>query len=234
MKKSFEGKEPRFPELVSANLFDESSEAGSKTLGFVDYWLKGVNNYIKENLIRLTCKDIMDMYYALFGELKRFRSSSTGFTGFSEFLIFRTLYHTIGQKFDPVQAKNPKPTDPIIFKSRNYEIGQNVAFKLDERKYPCHPDVYIKKRVHIHEEYKLISIIQVKIHLQGEPSQIKSEAQTFSDLQLKYKGIKGLFIVMCNDRFSSNYEKTLKDANYETVVLQENPRKIARILKQFI
>jgi hypothetical protein len=70
-----------------------TSNLGIKTQKIHKNWLGSVDEIIKNNLEEITCLDLLQMYYALFRELKLKRSTSAGFTGLSEYLIFRALYH---------------------------------------------------------------------------------------------------------------------------------------------
>jgi hypothetical protein len=188
-------------------------------------WLENMDEYIKRNLYRLTCNNVREIYFALFGELKRWRSNSSGFTGFSEFLIFRILYHMIGEKFEAIETGDIG-TDPIIFRSENYEIGQNVKMVLDGTK--KFPDIYVKRKG------KLISIIQVKIVTGGGEPQIAKEVETFRLFRNSYPDIKGLFIVLIKDTFTEHKNQRLTNAGYRTIVLQDNHKLISDVLKEVI
>jgi len=188
-------------------------------------WLENMDEYIKRNLYRLTCNNVREIYFALFGELKRWRSNSSGFTGFSEFLIFRILYHMIGEKFEGIETGDIG-TDPIIFRSENYEIGQNVKMVLDGTK--KFPDIYVKRKG------KLISIIQVKIVTGGGEPQIAKEVETFRLFRNSYPDIKGLFIVLIKDTFTEHKNQRLTNAGYRTIVLQDNHKLISDVLKEVI
>lgn len=192
-------------------------------------WLSTMDEHIRKNLPRLTCNNVMELYYSLFGELKRWRSTSHGFTGFSEFLIFRMLYHTIGEEFGQRPHTEPaKGTTPIIFTSKNYEVMQNVRIPLLGGK-NSFPDIFVKRNG------KPTAIIQVKIVMNRGKKQIDDEVKTLRLIKKKYPDIKVLLIVMIRDSFPQRNEKLLTEAGYEKViVLQGNKAKMSDELRKAI
>jgi len=189
-------------------------------------WLNNIDKLIAENINKLTCNDIKEIYYfSLFGELKKWRSSSSGFTGFSEFLIFRSLYHSIGEIFEAVETGSIA-TNPIVFRSKNYEIGQNVKRKLEATKRT--PDIYIERNG------KLVSIIQIKLVMGGGEKQITREIETSNLFKKAYPDIRGLFIVFLKESFTEDKKQRLRKAGYRTVILEDNKTLISSILSQAI
>ena len=208
------------PKLLRVN-----SDLARRTRDICRDWLSKIDRHIAENLNKFTCNDIKEMYFSLFGELKRWRSSSGGFTGFSEFLIFRLLYHTIGETFKAIETGNIG-TNPIIFKSENYEIGQNVKINLNGKK--KFPDIYVKRNG------SLVSIIQIKIVTGGGKKQITREIETFKLFRKSYPDIKGLFIVFLKETFTKYKEQRLVEIGYRPVILEDNNTLISDILRQII
>jgi hypothetical protein len=185
-----------------------------------------MDKHIAENINKLTCNEIKEIYYfSLFGELKRWRSSSSGFTGFSEFLIFRSLYHTVGEIFKAVET-GPIATQPIIFISENYELGQNVKRKIDSNKRT--PDIYVE------HNGKLISIIQIKLVTNQGEKEITQEVETFKLFKKCYPDIRGFFIVFIKEGFTKDKEQRLGNVGYRTVILEDNETLISSILSQAI
>ena len=210
-----------------------NSNFAEKSLALCDDWLKSVDSLIAHNLNTLTCDDLQQMYFVFFENLKRWRSCSHGFTGFSEFLVFRALYNTIesrGEHFEPFNGRNTM-TDPIIFKSQNYEIGQNVTTTRAgitlEKGYKI-PDIYIKKAG------KPISIIQIKVVLTGEQNQISNETRTFELLKEHNKDLKGLFITFIPDGFTIIKRKMLEEVGFKTIILKDNLEIITQVLNEVI
>lgn len=207
----------------TSKLLKVSSDLTRKAHELCREWLSNIDRHIAENISELTCNDIKEIYFSLFGELKRWRSSSSGFTGFSEFLVFRSLYHTIGENFSAVKTGNIG-TPPIIFRSENYEIGQNVKIQLDGKN--KFPDIYVK------HDGKLISIIQIKIVTGGGEKQIAQEIETFKLFKKSYFDIRGFFIVLIKVNFTKDKEQRLRNIGYQTVILEDNKTPISSILSQ--
>jgi hypothetical protein len=63
---------------------------------FAKRLLEPLDDYLRHNLHQLTCKDIRALYEGLFDSQKVYRGTSTGITGFSEFLVLRPLVHLLG------------------------------------------------------------------------------------------------------------------------------------------
>jgi len=210
----------------TVNLVKTSSKLVREAQELCYAWLDNIDKHIADNINKITCSDIKEIYYSsLFGELKRWRSCSSGFTGFSEYLVFRALYHIIGETFTALETGDIA-TDPIVFRSKNYEIGQSVKIKLDGNKRS--PDIYVKR------DGNLISIIQIKLVTGGGKSQITEEVETFKLFKKFYPEVKGLFIVFIKESFTKEKEQKLRTVGYQTLILENNKTSISSILKQFI
>lgn len=209
----------------TSKLLKVSSDLVIKAHKFSHEWLNNIDRHIADNINKLTCNDIKEIYFSLFGELKKWRSSSSGFTGFSEFLVFRSLYHTMGEVFNAVETGNIG-TDPVVFRSQNYEIGQNVKIKLDSKN--RFPDIYIRR------DGKLISVIQIKIVTGGGEKEVIKEVETFKFFKKSYSHVRGLFIVFIRVNFTKMKEQRLRNAGYNTVILEDNKSLISSILRPAI
>jgi len=135
------------------------------------------------------------------------------------------LYHTIDETFKAIETGNIG-TNPIIFKSENYEIGQNVKINLNGKK--KFPDIYVKRNG------SLVSIIQIKIVTGGGKKQITREIETFKLFRKSYPDIKGLFIVFLKETFTKYKEQRLVEIGYRPVILEDNNTLISDILRQII
>lgn len=189
-------------------------------------WLKQIDEIIKENLTTLTCDNIKEAYMALFGELKYWRSTSANFTGFSEFLVFRVLFHTIGEKFDKVETGDIA-FNPVVFRSEHYEIAQSVNIPLIGGIKRA-PDIYVKRNG------TLCSIIQVKIGTYSGDSGLNTELKTIKLIRQKYPDIKSLFIVYDQDCFDERKSQNLKIVGYDILVMQDNNDIFSDILRKYI
>jgi len=60
-------------------------------------FLADIDSYLRKNIYRLRCDDIYKSYFGFFDVLKEFKGNSNNFTGLFEYLIFRFLYHLLGE-----------------------------------------------------------------------------------------------------------------------------------------
>lgn len=212
-----------------------SSKFYSEFQEICENWFKEIDNCLSKNLNQLTCNDIKDFYVTLFTELKNWRSNSTNFTGFSELLLFRTLYHLIeqskGEEFNLVETGDSK--DFVRFKSDNYEIGQSVPIKVNGKyKYP---DISIKQKNAANSaEYKLISVISIKISVVNDDS-IDNETKSFESFKLEYPEVKGLLIMFVKADLSKERKEKAGKVGLKTLVLEgNNEERICDVLGKFI
>lgn len=189
-------------------------------------WFQDIDKELCKNIKEFTCNDIKDFYVTLFRELKKWRSNSTCFTGFSELLVFRTLYHLIeqskGEKFNPfVDTKGF-----VRFESDNYEIGQSVPITMRNGRYK-YPDISVKQK------NKLISVISIKISVPNN-AYIDNEIKTFEAFKFEYPEIKGLLIMFVKADLSEERKEKAITAGLETLVLQDNNTLICDVMRKFI
>jgi hypothetical protein len=182
---------------------------------------------IRTHLLRLTCDNVRELYYGWFNESKNWRSCSGGLTGFSEFLVFRILYHTLtsmGEQFEK-RRRGSKGTDPTFFVSKNYEIRQSVQEKLGNRRKV--PDILIKHKG------SPSGIIQIKVNVNRNFKEIEGEVETMKSFRKYYPKIKGLFVVYTKDDVSEKKKGKLEEA-YHVKVLQGNQEIISDALRKFV
>lgn len=118
-----------------------------------------LDNQIKENLNSWTCNDVRSVYFDWWHEQKWWRTTSSNFGGYSEFLIFRLLYHVLeemGEKFQPKRL-GVSGSDPVIFRSEKYEIGNGNSLRINGKL--LKPDIYVKDII----TDKILVIIEIKI-----------------------------------------------------------------------
>jgi hypothetical protein len=105
-------------------------------------FLEEIDYFIKENLRTLTCSQIYEFYFRFFYDLKDFKGNSNGFTGLSEYLIFRSIFHLLGGSFS---RKNAFGSNWISeFEStddNNICIGQSIPIRIDHKK--IYPDITV-------------------------------------------------------------------------------------------
>lgn len=146
-------------------------------------FLGGIDSYVKENLMDITCCDIFDFYFDFFYDLKEFQGNSNGFTGLSEYLLFRFFYHWLGGSFSRVQ----KTTGLWEFVSNSgIKIGQNTPLKTPGKKY--YPDIIVYK------DGNPVFIVEIKIYLTSGIYEVEKEFSKFDKIKETYHGITALFI----------------------------------------
>lgn len=147
-------------------------------------FLDDLDVFLADNLDELACSDIYDIYSDFYSYLKVFKSNSSGFTGLSEFLIFRIIYHLLGGSFNKVQISK----DLIAFESDDgtYHIGQSIPIVFDSKKY--YPDIVIYKNNHP------FLVAEIKLYLTNGIQTLMSDIDKLTEINKHYPNVKGLFI----------------------------------------
>ena len=150
-------------------------------------FLQEADRYVRRNLRRITCADIWKMYNDLYLDLKEFQGSSNGFTGFSEYLIFRFLYHVMGGRF----VRNRITWDLWEFASktdRRIRIRHNAPVALNSAK-NCRPDLVI------YEGGRLTRCVQIKVYLTNGGKEVEHELKTLDVLKARHPQMRALLII---------------------------------------
>lgn len=169
--------------------------------GICKNFLIDIDNFISENLFKIKCSDMYDVYSKFFWDLKIFQGNSNGFTGLSEYLIFRFIYNQLGGSFK-IREKT-KDLNEFISPSNRICIGQNVPVHADKRYYP---DIVI------YSDDVLVGVVQIKLYVTGGLKEINREINTFEMLKKYHPELKGLFLSF--NTFSPK-SKLLKELNNE-------------------
>ena len=196
-------------------------------------FLESIDTLLKMNCNTLECNDIAEIYFKFFKTLKQFRGNSSGFTGLSEFLVFRTLYHTLGGRFKGPMEKEMKRT---WFIRDNLKIGQGIRtpFKTpfmikDKERKSCEPDISIRCND------KLVGVIQIKITPLSS-NVITTETKTLKKLKEENPELKALLLFLDDKSVYPTVRKNLKDFEeknnwFSFIVLRGNKSKLLRELK---
>lgn len=146
-------------------------------------FLIGIDFYIKENLTNITCSDIHDCYFDFFYDLKEFQGNSNGFTGLSEYLLFRFFYHLLGGSFTRIQK-----TEGLweFVSDSGIKIGQNTPLETPGKKY--YPDIVVYK------DETPVFIVEIKIYLTSGIKEVEKEISKFDKIKKTYPRINALFI----------------------------------------
>lgn len=145
-------------------------------------FLIGLDGFLKDNLDSLTCADVNNIYSDFYTDLKEYKGNSNGFTGLSEYLIFRFIYHLLGCSFKKEQIS------PMLyaFTSEDYKIGQNIPIIVNSARY--YPDVLIYKNGNP------VLIIEIKLYLTNGVKTLMGDINKLKKITSAYPGSKGLFI----------------------------------------
>lgn len=165
-------------------------------------FLKEVDSFIAQHLKKIQCKDIYDMYSNFYWDLKFFQGNSNGFTGLSEYLIFRFIYNLLGGSFT-VKSKT-RDLKEFISPSQRICIGQNYPVNADKRYYP---DVVI------FSDDELVAVIQIKLYITNGTKEINKEIEIFNKLKKYHPNLQGLFL--CFNSLSQK-SKLLSKLNSES------------------
>lgn len=146
-------------------------------------FLIDIDTHIAEYLLKIKCSDIYDVYSKFFWDLKLFQGNSNGFTGLSEYLIFRFVYNQLGGSFK-IRSKT-KDLNEFISQSDRICIGQNSPVYAGKRYYP---DIVI------YLDDKLVGVIQIKLYVTNGIKEINNEIKTFEELKKYHPQLNGLFL----------------------------------------
>jgi hypothetical protein len=180
-------------------------------------FLVSLDEFLAANYQRLKCREICDIYYQFWHDLKDFRGTATGFTGLSEFLIFRFLYHQLGGGFERKDISR----DLSEFVRREIRMGQGIPVQLGETK-RTRPDIVL-----YHEE-RLVAVVQIKLFVTGGLKEIEREMRTLKGLkQANPNNFRALLVIYSHRPPEGKVPLELrkhKDTNtwFDYVILEDN------------
>jgi hypothetical protein len=177
----------------------------------VDEFLQGIDKYIRENINTLSCHDIWKIYYHLFFKLKEIKGTSSGFTGFSELLIFRFMFHLLNG-FEVKKYTN----DTRYFLNKPFTMYQSVRPLKTDMDIDISPDILITKA------NKPVAAIEIKLYLPGGKQTVTEAFNRLDRLQeLNPSGFFGQLLIFT---YKKPKRVNNKSIYAELVLLQErNP-----------
>jgi hypothetical protein len=172
-------------------------------------FLKDIDCFLLKNNQSLKAKDIANIYFDFLEDLKEVKGDAYGFTGLSEYIVLRFLYHLLAKSF-------------ILKSNETLQIGKKA----------CRPDVVVYK----HNTLK--ATIQVKIYLTKGRKEILKEMETFKAIRSEYNTeMKALLVIFNNKslpkkgRVFTELEKQKVDNDwFEFVILRENDESFRSVL----
>jgi len=187
-------------------------------------FLEAVDRFLKDNYSTLGCKDVYDIYFQFSDDLKNFKGNSNGFTGFSEFLIFRILYHHFGSLLE----KEDKTKYLSWFSYKSIRIGQSIPVPIDNKK--VLPDIVI------YRSGKLVAVVQIKIYPTKGREEIKKEIDLLRDLKRLNPELKALLLIYYVSTKGEAFKKLQREKEdkswFDFVILKDNNEPLAEKLRK--
>lgn len=152
-------------------------------------FLEDIDQYISTRYDKLTCDDIWNIYFRFFEDMKEFKGNSNGFTGLSEYLLFRSVYHLLGGSFEPVRITKDlyefvSKTDQNLRLSQSTRVDGRITG--GRRLYPDIGVSYSKK---------LLAVCQIKIYLTQGSKEVHAELEKLDYLKSCYPDLQALLLV---------------------------------------
>jgi hypothetical protein len=126
-----------------------------------------LDNYMRGNYETLTCKEISEIYNRILQTAQCLKGNAYGFTGFTEFLVFRVLYWQLGGSFE--WNKYPRFPDKAETYAHQFEnkekkiaIGQSLPILVNDKKRV--PDIAVFR------DGRPFGFVQIKKYLTERPS----------------------------------------------------------------
>jgi len=192
-------------------------------------FLQEIDDFLANNCRTLKCSDIHNIYSQFCLALKDFKGNAHGFTGLSEYLIFRFFYHLLGGSFKPVQITKERRE----FKSdKGFRIGQNALVKAGGKRQ--YPDIVV------YQNSELKAIVQVKIYITGGLKEIQREIATLKNLKCNHAALRALMIIFnelpkkgkCITKLTEERNQNSKWLNF--LVLEKNNDVLSNELEGFL
>ena len=191
-------------------------------------YLEEMDKFIKKNYQTLRCSDVFDIYSRFRQCLKEFRGTSSGFTGLSEFLIFRFLYHQLGGSFKIHDVTN-ELKEFVSESYNNLRIGP-IPFKVGKRR--IYPDISI------YHSKNLLSVIQIKVYLTRGTKEVDREIEILEELKTRsrYPKLQALLIIFEVSTEGKIFRELEKQKNtkewFNFLILKENKELLTKKLHQ--
>lgn len=192
-------------------------------------FLQGIDDYLAENLDDLRWSDMFDIYFGFFRDLKKYKGSSGGFTGLSEYIIFRYIYHLLGGSFENVRISQ----DLFEFQSDDgvYRLGQNTPIQVESRRY--YPDIII------YRNDIPVFVVEIKIYLTNGVQTLMGDINKLNEIHETYPTAKCLFINYTNiPKNGKIYPRLIEETEFKEwldfVILDKNEQNIKENLEKYI
>jgi hypothetical protein len=192
-------------------------------------FLSDLDEYLAKSWKTITCDEMADLYYRFFCDLKEFKGNANGFTGLSEYLLFRALYHRLGGDFEKIRVTHD--LFEFVSKDGTIRIGQSTPVNLDKKRY--YPDIVI------YNNDKLVSIIQIKIYLTSGRKEIDKEVETLRRIRERYPGVECTLVIFGAispaSKIAIYLSQRKKDTDgFHSLVLRNNHNSLSKELDRWL
>jgi hypothetical protein len=190
-------------------------------------FLEHIDDYVRKHWDSLTADDIAGLYSQFIMDLKEYKGNSNGFSGLSELLVFRFVYHLLGGNFT-LKKKTHDLREFISNLNDEISIAQSCPLFIGEKRY--YPDIVIACR----DDVK--AIFQIKAYVTGGRKEIDHEFHVFSDIHSRYPGSRCILVIFngipAGGKLFDRLEN-LKSGNpwFDYILLQGNNQKLKDLLK---
>jgi hypothetical protein len=192
-------------------------------------FFKNIDDLIAANIESLTCNDIFEIYKGLFVKLKEYRGNSSGFTGYSEFLIFRLILNILGGNFLIDQKELSSSTKTFI--NDKYKIQQGGPTIINGKK--IFPDILIKEI----NNPKVLKFIEIKVVLTNGKKTLDDTWERLANIN-KYSNsytVLIIFGISKNSRnINSQIEKYALDKWFNCIKLEGNDKLFSNTVKSYL
>ena len=148
---------------------------------FGEIFLKEIDSCLIKKHKQLTCANIAEIYWKFFATLKIFKGNSEGFTGLSELIIFRYLFHQLGSS---AFIRDSVSDQQFHFISKNRRLGCNIPLVVNSKKYK--PDIVV------FQSDKLIAVISVKTYFTSGSNTVKGEIEKLEKVKASHPEIRAI------------------------------------------
>jgi hypothetical protein len=153
-------------------------------------FLCDIDKFLKKNIHTMSCNDMHDIYSGFFEDLKEYKGNSNNFTGLSEYLVLRSIIHSLnaacGEFYRKVAARGTG-ADFMPVAGDNIRIGNSMRIDIGNKRY--YPDIGVKYND------KLVAAVQIKVYLTNGSKEIDSEVTKINALRSMNNEMKATLII---------------------------------------
>lgn len=184
-----------------------------------DSFFGKIDDFLLSELETLTCNELYALYAKFSDNLRTHKGNAKGFTGLSEYLMFRYIYFLLGGEFTRINNTN----ELFAFEHKTHKniiLGQDTRVNLSGNK-RMYPDVVL------YNEENITACMQIKLFVTNGVPEIESEVKKFNKLFKHHKNMKALIVIYYYYEKTSSLIQTLKVFKkqidwFDYIILQNN------------